>query len=263
MSKKIIYLIYLFFLILSIILICLYFINPYYSGYILSCNIGASLIGAVFLSFAIDITNKLNINKQNKLIMKVINSDIIYEIKLLLMEINNAINDIYLDLQLEESIEFENQDIKNLLILYVNSINNIKNKVAPIAMCSGIVSEESLVHERLKNKAKNTLKVYDKRFQEIRKKFDNLQDKFEFSKNILLINEVAYPNTIFNIRAIIEILQTQNDFAFNKEYELLEIGQSLNKLKTDELINVLITIGFDRIVFSNKKGFLELKYVRK
>ncbi len=95
MSKKIIYLIYLFFLILSIILICLYFINPYYSGYILSCNIGASLIGAVFLSFAIDITNKLNINKQNKLIMKVINSDIIYEIKLLLMEINNAINDIF------------------------------------------------------------------------------------------------------------------------------------------------------------------------
>ncbi len=79
----------------------------------------------------------------------------------------------------------------------------------------------------------------------------------------MLINEVAYPNTIFNIRAIIEILQTQNDFAFNKEYELLEIGQSLNKLKTDELINVLITIGFDRIVFSNKKGFLELKYVRK
>lgn len=262
MKKKIHYTLYGIFLGISILLIGLYFIKPSNEWCVLSCSVGASLIGAVVLGFCIEWRSETNRVNQNKQTFRVTNSNIYSEIYSLLMVIYLAIKELNKILKFETDFKYESKNIGELLDIYSKAIQKIKENTAPMIANNGVASAESIEYMRNRNEAKKILKEYDKSLEDYRKKFHNLREKFEVNKNILLVSDVCSEKTTFMLSAVLGVLGTQKNNKLTKEEELIEYGNSFEELKTCKLISVLDTIGFDRIAFNNKKEYFDSELIK-
>lgn len=262
MKKKIHYTLYAIFLGISVLLIGLYFIKTSNAWCILSCSVGASLIGAVALGLCIEWRSETNRVNQNKQTFRVTNSNIYLKIYSLLMVVYLAIKELNKILKFETDFKYEDKSIAELLDIYAEAIQKIKENTAPMIANNGVASAESIEYMRNRDKAIKILKKYDKSLQEYRKKFDDLKEKFEINKNILLVSDVCSEKTIFMLSAVLSVLGTQKNNKFTKEEELIEYGNSFEELKTCQLISVLDTIGFDRITFNNKKEYFDSELIK-
>lgn len=263
--KKTHYIIYTVFLILALVLIGLYFIEPCNPWCTLSCSIGASLAGAVVLGWIIENLNEANKREQNKKIFQVANVKIYREIIRLLTVTCRDIREVYGMLQ-DDSFVYENKNISDLIRFCVDSIEKIRSYTVSIMAQNGILSFEDLQYSKLSDRIKEKLKTYDEELISLRKEFDSLKQEFEISKNMFLINDVSTPENVYRISGILDVLGTPKHCQIHveseeyvdvssRERELLEVGKSLQEVLNCDLADALDTIGFDNIVFNNKKGY--------
>lgn len=253
--------VYLGFFLLSVLLIGLFFTNQNCLWCIVSCSVGASLFGAVVLGFCFDITSKLNIKKQNKRIFKVANINIYAEINNLLTIINRVIRTLYELLKLG-AFEFEDLSIKELVKLYADAINKIKEHKAPLVANDGVTSQEEIEYMRLVGNATKYLNATNSEFKKSRKRFAELKKNFEVNKNILLVNNIATENHIYTISAILNELGRKELILFG-EAELFDFGVLLGGFDNNEVIDTLNAIGFEDIKLNNKNGYLEIKLAKR
>lgn len=250
--------IYIVFFLLSIILIGLYFICPNCAWYIVSCSIGASLLGAVALGFFLDLT----INMQNKKILKVANLNIFSEINNLLTIINRVIRISFNRLKLG-SFEFEGKNIKELFKFYANAIHKIKEQTAPLVANNGVLTQEELDYMRLAENGIEYLNDTNSELKESRERFDELKKNFEINKNILLINNIATENQINTLSNILSELRLQEETTFEK-IELFDYENLLVEFEDNiEVINTLNAIGFADISFDNKNRWLKINWSKR
>lgn len=146
-----------------------------------------------------------------------------------------------------------------MINMYIADIVIITEKTDPAMLGSETVSQKSSEDYQLKRKAMATLKNSDKEFVELRHSFDNLKNDFNIYKNLLLVNDNSSENLIFGLSEVLNILGSQKMLQSVKQEELIEYGKSLKELVDCNHIDVLNAIGFDKMVFNNKKNHLEYK----
>lgn len=224
------------------------------------CGIGASGVGAVFLSFALEWQNESRKIKDNKTIFQAFSIDIYRSLCYLLIVINRLIDDFYREIDVE-SFSFENINIKSLIEKYCDAINRIKEEATPILCTEELISEEMMTKMRIQSRVKKWLTSCNQDIDKYREEFNSLKDKFETSKSILLANGICDKNKVFRLNQVLHILSTQG--CLTHQESLIEMGRSLKELIDCELISVLEDIGFNFITFSNMRGYLETAMVEK
>lgn len=254
--------IYLIGLLISVVMIGLYFIDSNNAWCVLSCSIGASLIGAVGLGWSIDWKNETNRRSQNKKIFQIANTNIYSEINSLLMAIYHPIKELNSILKISKNFEYEDKSLENLFDLYADFIKKIKENTAPMITNNEEVSDKFMEYMRTREEAETILRKYNSKLQDFRKKFDELKEKFEINKNLLLVNDAESEKTIFMLSAILGILGTQTHNELTKDYELIEYGESFEELKHCNLMSAFDAIGFDIITFNNKKGYFDFRFFK-
>lgn len=259
MMKRVRNLIYIIGLVLSLVFIGLFIFNKNSTLCSTLNSIGTGLLGAIVLGWCLEQQSKSSIKAQNKKIFQVANYDIFTKITGLLIITDRVIGSVFRDLQLKDSFLYENKSIEELINMYIADIDIITEKTAPAMLGSETVSQESSEDYQLKRKAMAMLKNSDKEFVELRHSFDNLKNDFNIYKNLLLVNDNSSENLIFGLSEVLNILGSQKMLQSVKQEELIEYGKSLKELVDCNHIDVLNAIGFDKMVFNNKKNHLEYK----
>ncbi|MBQ3572241.1 MAG: hypothetical protein IJA15_05395 [Clostridia bacterium] len=248
-------------LFISIVLIGLYFINKDNAWCIVSCSVGASLIGAIVLGFALDCRNSHNKTEQSKRIFQIAHTQLYFKINSLMMVLNLFVREFYQIID-KETVKYENLTIAELIQKYVDIIKEVKVFIAPVISNNEIISTEELDLHRKQNKVKELLKEYNNSIIEFREQFNELWKNAKQQQNLLLINDSTYEKDISQAIALLNILSYQrNDIC--KESELIELGNSLQEIINCKVIDVLERIGFENIRFNNLKGFMDIKQTKE
>lgn len=243
----------------SILFIGLSFINKLPLGWQnVFCGIGASGIGAVFLSFALEWANETRRIKQNKLIFQTSNSDIFSSICSLLRVVNRIITTINHSMGID-NCKIENVNVEELVKMFCDAIKKIENMTIPILSNSEIVSTKEMEYMRTQRHCGELLSSHNEEIEKFRQNFDSLKEKFDTTKSILLTNSICDLRQVNYLQAVLEILSSQN--RSSKKFALIEIGNSLKELRTCGLIPTINDIGFSRILFNTKNSVLETSLV--
>lgn len=258
MKKNIHWWIYGVGLFISVVCIGLSFINMCQDGKNVLCGIGASGIGAVFLSFAIEWSNEVRRFKQNKIIFQTASQDIFQNLYFLLIVINRIIRAINKVFNVDND-KFDNISIEKLIPLYVKDIENIKSNTAPILCTGESISKEDMDGRRLQAKGEKLLFSYNQEIDKYREIFDSLKERFDTTKAILLANNICDRGQATKLQTVLAVLSSHGCLTHGAS--LIEMGRSLDELVRCELIPVINEIGFTNIRFTNKNGYLETTWV--
>lgn len=260
MKKEIHYGIYGTGLVISIVLIGLYFINKDNAWCIVSCSVGASLIGAIVLGFALDCRNSQNKTEQSKRIFQIAHTQLYSKIISLMMLLNLFINEFYKIIDKKTDFKYENLTIAELIQKYVEIIKEVQVFIAPVISNNETISTEELDLHRKQNKVKELLKEYNNSIIEFREQFNELWKTEKQQQSLLLVNDSTFEKDISQAIALLNILSYQrNDIC--KESELIELGNSLQEIINCKVIDVLERIGFENIRFNDVKGYFDIKLI--
>lgn len=258
MKKNIHWWIYGVGLFISVVCIGLSFINMCQDGKNVLCGIGASGIGAVFLSFAIEWSNENRRIKQSNAIFQATNTEISNTIYFLLIVIYRIIADFDKIINFN-NLRFTNITFQELLNLFIEDIEIIENEAAPYLCSEETISEDLMNNMRKQSKVKKLLLSYNEEIDNYRKKFDEINKQFEITKPILLANGICNAQQAGKLHQVLKILSSQGCVTHSDA--LLEMGKSLKELRDCELLTVLNEICFERVRFNNENGYLGISWV--
>lgn len=245
-------------LIISTLFIGISFIDMCQNGKNVLCGIGASGIGAVFLSFAIEWQNETRKIKQNKAIFQATNTDISNNIHFLLLVVYRIIADFDKILNFN-NLRFSNITFQELLNLYIDDLEIIENEAAPYLCSEETISKDLMNNMRKQSKVKKLLLSYNEEIDNYRKNFDEINKQFEITKPILLANGICNTQQAGKLHQVLKILSSQGCVAHSEA--LLEMGKSLKELRDCELLTVINEICFERVRFNNENGYLGISWV--
>lgn len=248
--------IYLGGLLLSILLMGLYFIDPINPWCVVCCSIGASLIGAVVLGYLIELGNARSRQTQNKNNYELSNQRIYSEMNFLLMAVYNAISDI--KFIKEEKLEYKNKTLSELVDIFVEEIKQIKFDIAPIIASNGENEKSDIEVYRKQRDIKEKIKFHEDLLVASRNEMFERKKEFINYKPLLIVNETASKDQIFAMQAALTTLGNPKLNPLTKENELIEMGNSLEELKRCDLIKCFEEIGMSKIRYSNEKGYFDL-----
>lgn len=248
------FIIYIVSFVLSVILIGLYFIKTNCQWCIISCSIGSSFVGAVTLAYFIDLADYQNKKIINDRIFRITNQNNYSTIFNFVIVLYLAFKEIY---KLDDNKKipiYEKLTITQLIQKYVEIIENIEDAIIPIISTNSIVQSEDLKYDEKVNKIKNLLKDLEKVILDYRSQFKELWIAIENQKNILIINNPSCEIDIKKMKGVLNILSSSNKDIV-KEEALIELKNSFKQLIESKILDVLYKIGFDEMVFDNKKGY--------
>lgn len=258
MKKGIHYGIYGIGLAISLLLIGLYFIDKDNAWCILFCSVGASLIGAIVLGFSIDCINLNNKTEQSKRIFQLAHKQLYSTIISLMMKLNLFVNEFYQIIDKQTDFKYENLTITGLIQKYIDIIKEVKIFIAPIISSNEIISTEELDIHRKQQKVKDLLNKYSNSIIEFREQFNELLQTAKQQQNLLLVNDSTFEKDIFQVIELLNILSYQRK-DICKDYELIELGNSMEEIITCKVVEVLKKIGFENVRFNNLKRYFDIK----
>lgn len=256
------FIIYIISLVVSIVFIGLGFIQgeSFKTWATLFMSVGASLIGAIVLGFALDCINSHNKTEQSKRIFQIAHTQLYSTIISLMMLLNLFINKFYKIIDKKTDFKYENLTIAELIQKYVDIIKEVKVFIAPVISNNKIISSEEHGLHRKQNIVKELLEEYNNSIIEFREQFNELMKTAKQQQNLLLVNDSTFEKDISQAIALLNILSYQrNDIC--KESELIELGNSLQEIINCKVIDVLERIGFENIRFNNVKGYFDIKLI--
>ena len=262
MKKGIHYTIYGIGLLLSITFIGLYFIDKENAWCILSCSIGASLIGAVVLGYFIDLSNSRNKSEQSKRIFQIAHGQLYSTINSLLMVVYHPLKQFYKLKDDKTEFKYENLSVRQLIEKYIETIKEIKTYIAPVISSNETTSSCELDLYRKQQNVTKMINEYKESILDFRKQFKELWKNAKQQQNLLLVNDSSYEKEIFQAIAILSILSYQRT-DLGKEQELIELGNSLQELIDCKFIDILDKIGFEKVRFNNKKGYFDIRLIKE
>jgi len=261
-NRDIHYKIYSFGFIISLIFISLFFIDYTNPWCILSCSIGASLIGAVVLGLILDLSNSKNKRERSERIFQIANNQLYSLINSLMMVLYHPISEFYKVKKDGVVFHYDDLNIKDLFEKYIQEINEIKTFIVPVISENGEYSSEDMVFFRKQEKVKNIIKEYKESVLDFKNQFKKLWEKTKDEKSILLINDSSFETDIFKIIELLNIL-SYDSLKFNQEFDLIELGDRFQELNNCNLLEVLNQIGFENVRFRNIKGYFDLYLIQE
>lgn len=249
--------IYLSGLLLSILLIGLYFIDKDHPWCIVCCSVGASLIGAVVLGYCIELGNANSKKEQDRYIYEFSNQKIYSEMNFLLMAVHNAIADI--KKIKNEEFRFEGKTLSEIVELFANEIKVIKKDISPVVIAGREVEDKDKEYYRLQQKIKEKIKYHEKVIEASRKEMFSRKTDFINYKTLLLVNNVTTFDEIFAMQSALSVIGDAPLNELTREDELIEMGNSLDELKQGNLIRCFENIGMSKLRYKNQAGYFEIE----
>lgn len=217
------------------------------------CGIGASGIGAIVLAAVIELQDETRQMKQNKAIFQAVCSGIQDTIYRLLIVLYRIIKDINAIIEVDQ-IEFEDIKIEQLIDIYKNALIVINSKTAPILSTDEIIPHAVNQAWGERRNAQKIIQSCNKEIDTFRELFNQQEANFEWTKAVLLTNQIKDEITVEKLHQILLILSDKglvyNESAFSRAIN------ALKEIIDCGLADVLNEIGFENRKFNSRKGYL-------
>ena len=248
---------YILGIVISIVLVLLSFCNFIDENWenILS-DLGLGSLSALILGFIIDFINNRNKSRKNQRIFEIVGQETYSTIYCLLMLLHPTLSNYYKIIDTGKKFEYDKLSIKSLLKVYADTIKDIKHFITPVISTNQTITEEDMNHFRRQQEVSKFINDCKIIVLDFRNKFTKLFQKINEQQTNLLINEVTNEKDIFKLKALINLMSYQrNDLG--KENELIELGKSFEAVIECKVVDILDKIGFNKVIFSNKKGYFD------
>ena len=248
---------YILGIVISIILTFLLFCNCIDENWknILS-NLGLGLFSALLLGFIIDIINNRNKSRKNQRIFEIVGQETYSTLYSLLMLLHHFLNEYYKVIDTGEKFEYDKLSIKKLIKVYADTIDDIKHFMVPVVSTNQTITEEDMDHYRRQQEVSKLINDCKIIVLDFRNKFAKIFQKINDQQTNLLINEVTSEEDIFKLKAFLNLMSYQRK-DLGKENELIELGKSFEEVIDCKVVDILDKIGFNKLTFTNKKGYLD------
>lgn len=248
---------YILGIVISIILTFLLFCNCIDENWknILS-NLGLGSFSALLLGFIIDIINNRNKSRKNQRIFEIVGQETYSTLYSLLMLLHHFLNEYYKVIDTGEKFEYDKLSIKKLIKVYADTIDDIKHFMVPVVSTNQTITEEDRNHFRRQQEVSKLINDCKIIVLDFRNKFAKIFQKINDQQTNLLINEVTSEEDIFKLKAFLNLMSYQRK-DLGKENELIELGKSFEEVIDCKVVDILDKIGFNKLTFTNKKGYFD------
>ena len=248
---------YILGIIISIVLVLSLFCNFIDDNWksILS-NLGLGSFSALLLGFIIDIINNKNKNRKNQRIFEIVGQETYSTLYYLLMLLHHPLYEYYKVIDTGEKFEYDKLSIKKLIKVYADTIDDIKYFMSPVVSNNQTFTEEDLDHHRRQQEVSKLINDYKIVILDYRNKFAKIFQKINEQQTNLLINEVTNEEDIFKLKVFLNLMSYQRK-DLGKENELIELGKSFEAVIECKAVDILDKIGFNKVIFNNKKGYFD------